>query len=300
MVLQTFTDLLQGVYAGLGQIRYSLVTAAGSGTLTDSTLPASYQTDAFVEGFIVIQRDAGGGGAAPNGEFKRITAYNRTTKQFSHAAFTALAAAGDRYGYTRKRYRLQESIPSINIAIKNLGRLQLVNKTQITTEGSRREYPSTAVLQHGGRPTRIDIETNKDDSDDNRWEMIPRGFWEYEPAAAGAAGTILFRLQYPAGNEVKVWYEDYHPALEVFSDPVSETLNFEVAKWAGVVQILQDARILQIEEKERLFNAERSLADAKADWMLSLDAKPRRKPKKAGIHHYPGYKSNRRRITSGR
>ncbi len=70
-------DANQFTIAGLAGI--------GAGALADSTLP--YHAFVF--------RDNGGAGAAPQGEMKKILAYNSTTGNFTCSAFTAAVQTGD-------------------------------------------------------------------------------------------------------------------------------------------------------------------------------------------------------------
>lgn len=77
------------------------VSAGGSGTTTTNI--TGYGTNYFTTDWVLIcTYDAGGAAAAPEGEIRDITAYNTSTGAFTHVAFSAAAASGDKVLVARR------------------------------------------------------------------------------------------------------------------------------------------------------------------------------------------------------
>lgn len=92
--LEAIRDFLSGsVVSGLGYV--GVVTAVpGANQFTIPTLAGHGET-AFVGWSAFVFWDAGGAGAAPQGEYQAATAYVSATGVFTTAAFTAPVAVGD-------------------------------------------------------------------------------------------------------------------------------------------------------------------------------------------------------------
>ena len=85
------------VNSGLG-FRGTVTAIPGANQFTISTLAglgAGAFADAVAPWYALVFRDAGGLSAAPQGEFKKVTAYVTATGAFTTEAFTAAVAAGD-------------------------------------------------------------------------------------------------------------------------------------------------------------------------------------------------------------
>ena len=103
-----------------------MVTTATSSTVFASTDLTGHGNDAFVGWYVYVFHDAGGAGAAPQGEHQPISDYVSATGTFTHTAFTADLAVGD------EELILHESIVSDSATIDNI--FDIVNAILTLTE----------------------------------------------------------------------------------------------------------------------------------------------------------------------
>jgi len=78
------------------------VTAGGSGTTTSTDLSGFGDAFFVTDWVIICTYDVGGSAAAPEGEIRDITGYTSTTGVFTHTAFSAAAASGDKIMISRR------------------------------------------------------------------------------------------------------------------------------------------------------------------------------------------------------
>ena len=102
------------------------VTTATDATHFASTDLIDHGDDAFVDWYVYVFHDAGGAGAAPQGESQPISDYVSSTGTFTHTAFTADLAVGDEV------LILHESIVSDSATIDNI--FAIVNALLTLTE----------------------------------------------------------------------------------------------------------------------------------------------------------------------
>lgn len=199
-------------------------TGAGSSTIwTDSSL--SLTASALIGGTAFVLYDAGGAGAAPEGEVKRISANSSTT--ITTTALTAALAAGDQFGYVSKEYRNEMLLPLMNIALGHIGRIG-IQDTSITTAANQTEYTLPTAIKEGDiAGIYFQLETN--DANDNRW--WPLRTWQILPSTAGSTATLVLD-QFQAGNKILIEYYGLHPTITAFSDSVHESIHPELARAA--------------------------------------------------------------------
>ena len=227
-------QLLRDAYQELGQLQVAQATGGTTTTLVDSQLSGGRDDD-WNGGTVIVLDDAGGAGDAPEGEFAVVTDYEDTSGTLMIDTLTAAVAAGDTYGLANALYPLRQMIELANLALKGLGDILQVDTVTLTTAAGQTEYSAAAAWQRRP-PIRVDIQTNTNDADDNRWEIV-RG-WEFVPAAAGSAGLIGFRTQPTAGRKLRVWYLGAHPRLEAYDDPIHESIVETLAAAAVVEKAL--------------------------------------------------------------
>lgn len=96
----TLADLLRNVIKELGLGTYGTATGGSATTLIDTNelLSTQYNSNQWVGGWLQIVRDAGGAGAAPEGESRPITTYAPATGTITvNPGFSVAPAAGDSY-----------------------------------------------------------------------------------------------------------------------------------------------------------------------------------------------------------
>jgi hypothetical protein len=230
----TLSDLLQGVYTGLGQLSVGRASGGEMDALVDDTLAGQHPDDVWKGGALfVIAAD----GEAPEGAFSRVAGYEGSSGTFALAEnLGAAVAAGDTYGLASAYYPLASMVELANAALRALGDIALVDTVTPEPVSAYGEY-TAALAWKRRRPLRIEVARGD--------EWVTRPDWEYVPAAPGQAGQIGFKGGLAAGSELRVWYVDAHPRLSAYDDVVAETVAPELVIAAGVVKALnwQQARL---------------------------------------------------------
>lgn len=238
----TLSNLLQNIYFELSQNepKYGsfLATINSSGTVIENSLWSSIDNppdqDTFNNYYAFVVRDAGGG-LAPEGEYRQVTAYNDTTYRLTTAAFSAFVGIGDKILLVKQDvFPIETVITSINIALQGLGDIPGAVDTSLTTAANQTEYALPAVCKRGLRQVWYQGETN--DSNDNKW--IPVYDRRNSPSAAGATGT-LFMPQLPSGRKIMLVYTGPHPVLSAASDAIQEAIHPSVATKASILSLLE-------------------------------------------------------------
>ncbi|MBW8012501.1 MAG: hypothetical protein FVQ83_14895 [Chloroflexi bacterium] len=232
------SNLVQAIYTELGQLTASTATGGSTTTAVDSKLQGQYGDDDWKDGALFVIRDAAGAGAAPEGEFSRISAYDDDGSDgtFTIDSLTAAIASGDTFGFVNAYYPLHSMIELVNAALRALGDIALVDTTTLDTESSKTEY-AAAVAWKRRRPLAVDIQGKTGDGNDNRWVRVYD--WDFVPAAPGSTGLIIFKSQPTSSRDIRVWYKDAHPRLSDYDDVVSETITPELAVAVGVERALR-------------------------------------------------------------
>ncbi len=213
------TNLLQDMYLEFGMSTTALATGGSATTAIDSVQARKHGDDTWITGglFIVKTTD----GLTPQGKFEPITDYDDATGTFTFATMTDAVEAGDKFAFSNKLFPLLNTIEIVNLALRALGEIGLVDTTTLDSASNKTEY-AMSVEWKRRPPTRIQIQTLTGDANDNRWRTIHG--WEYSPAVGGSAGLIIFNQQLPVTRDMKVWYEDTHARVDAYNDTISETI----------------------------------------------------------------------------
>lgn len=224
----TLSKVMQRVWRELGHLGDVTATGGSTTTVVDTNSPYT-SDDALVGGTAIVVRDAGGSGAAPEGEFARISDYVALTTTFTlGSALTSAVASGDTIGLARPTIKLPQMIQAINDGLTNLGTISLVDESLSLVAGT--------YLYN--LPVGLKIKELKDILLYDGSTYVPiRGLAEYFPAAPGSTGTLQFR-DMPFTGTLKIVYEGVHPTLALFSDKISETIQEELAVAAGIDKAL--------------------------------------------------------------
>jgi len=229
------TNLLQDVYAELGQLSSHKVTGGSTTTVVDSNL-TDYKNKDVEDGVLFVTYDVAGAGAAPEGQFEIIDTFTASSGTFNlRAALTAAVAATDHYAFTTPRYPLYAVIQNVNRALFDLGDLPQVDTTTLDTASNQTEYTQAVAWKRN--TFRVDMQGRTNDADDNKW--VPIWSWEDVPAAGGTAGKIEMEKQLLSGRDVRIWYWDVHAKVRAYNDDINEYIHPALAKWASVKACLQ-------------------------------------------------------------
>jgi hypothetical protein len=237
-------EALKESYIRMGQWNESVATGGSATTIVDTKLAGEGSDGDWEDGAAFIVYDAGGAGAAPEGEFRRVSAFDAASGTLTvDTAFTAAVDAGDRYGYVSTYFPHEMMIAVVNTALQGLGYIPVVD-TSISLVDGASEY-DLAVGFKTGVPYRVDVQANTDDADDNQW--VESRSWYYVPSTAGSVGKLIFDnpVPYVSGGVLRVWYRTTHPYVQAATDPIYEGFHPELVTRAIVYQMLswQNARL---------------------------------------------------------
>ena len=246
------THLLQRVYRKLGGTFLTTATSGSTTTAADTklvdVLGDGNADDAYNGGTLIVVRDAGGAGAAPEGEFSRISDYTASTFLFTlNSTLTAAIGAGDTFLFALQDYPLTTMIEIVNDALSYLGDLPLLD-TSITTAANQTEYTLPVAVKRD-ELLFVEIQGQTTDANDNQWEPVRH--WRTVPAAAGSAGTLIIP-QFAAGYTVRLTYVGRHPLVTAYADPISENIHPDLAVASVVAHALAWINVQQGASEERV------------------------------------------------
>ncbi len=267
--MATLSNILRDSLIELGTAHVGKATGGTTVTLVDSALGST--DDDFNGGTVIVTYDDGGAGAAPEGQFARVSDYAQSTGTITILVadkFTVAPAVSDEYLVSTKRYPHQKMIRHINRALSQVGDIPRVDNTTLTTAAAQTEY-DYAVGWKRSPPYKLEIQTKTTDSNDNQYRKISRGKWDYVTAIGGTAAKIITE-QLPSGRKLQVTYKGPHPAVQDFDDDIYEGIHEEWLIWETVYRALRERK---------------AGADGLSDWEVQLinEANQERKDQRA-IH----------------
>lgn len=234
------THLLQRVYRRLKVARVSKATGGSASTIVDTKLVTylgeSNEDDYLNEWTAIIVRDADGAGAAPEGEFNRISDYDDagTITVPNNWSGGSSVASGDTYMYISPDFPLFDMLEVVSDALVSLGNIP-VPDTSLTTANNQTEY-SLPVALKGNELLDIEVQGQTSDANDNQYGPVPNH--QIVVASPGSAGTLVLP-QLGSGYTIRITYLGLHPRLTAYDSPVSEFLHPEVAVAVCVAHALQ-------------------------------------------------------------
>ena len=219
-------DLTYKVARELGIVHEGTATGGTTGTLID-TYDLNQANDLWIDGSIWVLYDAGGAGAAPQGQFAIASGSTASTSTVTfRSALTAAVASGDRYAICRKiadKAWLNVIIQKINTALQDLDRIPWTDVTSITVAANQTEYSLPIAANMDLRE--VWLQAINTDANDNQWTEVRN--WTVAKADPGNADTLILPYQHTAGYALKLVYHARHPDLYVYSSPLSENVPIE-------------------------------------------------------------------------
>jgi hypothetical protein len=195
-------------------------TGGTTTTIPDSSLPGTYDDDAFKGALAFIHTTTDG--AAPQNQYGTVTGYADSTGTFTiDTTLTATVGAGDYYSIADPQYKLAPVLRVVNDALRNLGVISLVD-TSLTTAADTLEYTLPLALK-AFPLDKVELGNATDG-----WEELSD--WYVLPATAGTQSKLVFNAQpdydstTAANRTLRIWYKDYHPAVSTYSSYISETI----------------------------------------------------------------------------
>ena len=220
------TNLWQGVYDKLKQTKGLTATGGSTTTIVDTALSTSYQDDDLVGFTAFVTYDAGGAGAAPEGEAKRVSDYVASTFTLTTAAFTVAVAAGDEITLARgSLFPFADLKRLCNNALRALGEVVNVD-TSLTVAASQTEYDVPSGVDYRSIKD-VQYQHNTGDSDDNDYVSIP--FKVIPDSDLGEADATIEIAQFDSGGALRIISTGPHVPLRDYDDPISIDIHPELA-----------------------------------------------------------------------
>lgn len=218
---KTLFDITYGLAAKLGVVEEGVATGGSTTTIADS-VERDEENDFWNGGTAWITYDAGGLGAAPQGEYSYISDYALTGGVITlRSTLTAATAAGDRYAISRTRYPLSLLIQKVNEAIRNIGPIEVTDISTITTADDKTEY---TLPENIFDLREVYLQTNLNDTNDYRW--VPIRDFRVEKESTGSANTLIIP-QYASGYLLKLVYLGYHATLRAATDKLDDSIHID-------------------------------------------------------------------------
>ena len=221
----------------LGILRESTATGGSTSTLID-TVALTQADDYWNLGCVWITYDAGGAGAAPQGQYSVITDFTTSNDTMAlKTTLTAAVASGDRYAACRVAEGgvdwLNQMISKINSALLDIGPVPQTDITTITAATDQTEYTMSVAM---GRDLREVWVANDTDTNDYQWTKIHN--WRVQQhSTAGTADTLILPYQPSTSYAIKVIYLALHPALAIYTDKLSDHVPMERVVYPAVREL---------------------------------------------------------------
>jgi hypothetical protein len=207
------------------------VATNGSQTTIIDTVERTEADDFWNGGTAWITYDAGGAGAAPQGEYSFVSDFVQSTGTVTlRSTLTAAVAANDRYAIAPLRYPLHLLIQKINEAIS------VIEKTDLSTVVIAAEQTEYSLPTDLLELKEVWLGANGDDSDDNRWYQVYD--WEVQKSDTGTADKLVFMRQHATDTAVKLVYLMDHAALRVATDKLDQSINIKKVIYNAAVGCL--------------------------------------------------------------
>jgi hypothetical protein len=224
----------------MGQFYVEGVATGGSSvTIVDNVerVSTSEPDDFWNLGTAFITYDAGGAGAAPQGEYFVISDFTSTTGTITlrnACSGTSDVAANDKYALLKKSISLNKFIiPSINSALMDIGAIPTYNSTAITPATSQTEY----TLPSNAWDIRQVFEATNSDTNDNKWTEVFG--WDVKWNDTGSAATLILPHQPDTSLPLMIVYMAPHPALAIYSDKLNEQIHIDRVVYNAAADVMR-------------------------------------------------------------
>ena len=199
--MSTLKDIVSDVYGRMGLLHSGTATGGSTTTVVDSSLGG--KQDDWENAVVMIDYDAGGAGAAPEGEYKNCTAYVATSGTMTTAAFSAAVASGDLYSVASPSVPLSVLVSLVNRRLAAMGDIPAVGTTlSFVTGQSVYTLPAAA---RGGRLKQV-WAAGSSDTDDP-------ALYEREDWTPYGDTQIIFRGPIDSGQVLHLFYIGAHAAI---------------------------------------------------------------------------------------
>lgn len=239
----TLFDAVLALGSILGGMRTSTATGGSTTTIVDTKRPEP--DNVYVQGTALVIYDAGGAGAAPEGEWGVISAYASDTATIP--TLTAAVAAGDRYAIIPPRYPLDMLIDKINLTLTSI-LVPAYDATSLDTVAGQTEYTLPAAVTRNNL-RRVFVQTDTGTSN-NLWLEVRD--WSVIRKGTGTQDVLVFGER-EASRDIRLDYVTQHSPIYLPTDTINEAVHMD--------RIIYQAAAMCILEKLSTETGDRTLAN---------------------------------------
>lgn len=230
-------DITLRVAQELGITIDGTATAGAVNSLTDTVAlqNGQYGDDFFNNGTLWLVRDAGGLGAAPQGEYARISDFVKTTGVVSlSTSLTVAIASGDTYALANKEYPRDTIINQINKVLRAIF-VMTEDISTITTASDQTEYNLPAALLD--QDIEVFIQGKTLDTNDYKWQQMYD--WYIRQTASGTQKLLVFKTQPPEPYLLRLVYYIPHAQLSAATDKLHESADLNRVALESALECLR-------------------------------------------------------------
>lgn len=213
----TLSDVIYALGNLLGGAAFGTATGGSTTTIVDSSRAEA--NDHWNRGTALIVTDAGGAGAAPEGQFSVISDWVLSSTTATIGTLSSAVGAGDTYMLIPPRWPLEMLKNKINLVLRSI-LIPQIDITSLDTADNQTEY-SLPTTCPGHNLRRVFIETN-DDSNDRQWHELRD--WEVIVQATGTQDVLLIP-QFSSGWDIRLDYVAPHPTVTAYNSNISEAVH---------------------------------------------------------------------------
>lgn len=230
--MTTLFDLSFELIRLLGQVTEGTATGGSTTTIADS-VERTEASDFWNLGSAWILYDAGGAGAAPQGERSVITDFAQTGGVITlRSTLTQAVAAGDKYAIAATKYPLQLLDSKINEVLQTIP-IQKDDITTVTIAAGQTEYSLPADVWD---LKEVWLQTNSGDTNDTQPERIYD--WGVKKSATGTANVLMLGRQFDTSTPLLLKYLASHQTLRAASDKLDDSIHPNLVTYNAAVRCL--------------------------------------------------------------
>jgi hypothetical protein len=228
---KTLFDLTYELARLLGVTAEGVATGGSTTTIAD-TVERLEANDFWNGGTAWITYDAGGLGAAPQGEYSFISDFATTGGIITlRSTLLTAVASGDRYAVSGLRYPLQLLIQKVNEVLRTIP-LAKDDLSTITIEANRTEYSLPTDVWE----LRQVAVQNNDTANDTQPERLYD--WHVQKSATGTANVLVLGRQFAVDTILRLSYLTDHQTLRVNSDKLDDSIHINRVLYDAAVRCL--------------------------------------------------------------
>ena len=230
----TLFDATLVVARSLNRVRTGIATGGSTTTVVDSNFRTE-SDDYWNGGTVWITEDVGGAGAAPEGEFSRVTDFANATGTITCSPAITAVGAGDKYAVADAHIPLDVLIEAVNEVLTGL-QIELEDWTSLDTVAGQTVFSLPSTIP-GQNLKEVHIQTKVGDADDFRWRRVYN--WEIDYQVAGTEDKIILPRDLTAERDLRLVYVSTHGALYDDGDKIDESIHLNRIRYAAAMNVLE-------------------------------------------------------------